>query len=153
MCFLFPQQDFLFWCILIIFQPVEDVLIPPGSGALIPFSVFSGHHSTKTDPLSCMSFTSLFLGAYMSFFLFTGGRSAVCLCLHFPSCLEVYMYTAAAAEVGVYLDCCSLPAGCTSTSSTCTRAIFSSSFALRFSRRHRSDRRQRAGRGKVRRIT
>lgn len=61
------------------------------------------------------------------------------------SCLEVYMY--AAAEVGVYLDCCSLPAGCKSTSSPRSHAIFSSSFALRVSHRHRADlsRRQRAG--------
>lgn len=48
------------------FQPVEDVLIPPGSGFLIPFSVFSGHRSTKTNPLSRMSFISLFLVACLS---------------------------------------------------------------------------------------
>lgn len=88
----------------------------------------------------------------LSFCLNRGRSSAVCLCLHFhnlcvfTSCLEVYMYTAA-AEVGVYLDCCSLPAGCKSTPSTRTHAIFSSSFASRVSHCHRSDfsRRQRAG--------
>lgn len=26
------DEDFLLWCILIIFQPVEDVLIPPAAG-------------------------------------------------------------------------------------------------------------------------